>query len=237
MAPTPIAFRGVVPGIKAQRMIRSGIGPIDDLCEGFCLRSTYVITGGAGAGKTTYALQFLNQGVRSGETVLMLTHASRDDLFGHAEQLGIELRPALREERAVVLRYRSDFALRLARAGTAARVLDELRRTLLEYRPKRIVLDTFAPLLDDGSSSAVAATTLAELLERSEATALLTYSDDLATRYDRRLEPVVQSAAGVFCLTRDNAGMRWVEVASLRHQRAGYNAVGARQLAEPVEAR
>ena len=218
-------------------MIRSGIVPIDELCEGFRPRSTYVITGGAGAGKTTYALQFLEQGLRSGETVAMLTHASRDDLFGHAEQLGIELRPALREERAVILRYRSDFALRLARSGTAARAVEELRRIIGEYRPKRIVLDTFAPLLEDGSSSAIAATTLVELLERSEATALLTYSDDLAARYDRRLEPLVQSAAGVFGLTRDNAGMRWVEVVSLRHQRPGYSGVGARQLADSIEAR
>lgn len=218
-------------------MIRSGIVPIDELCEGFRPRSTYVITGGAGAGKTTYALQFLDQGLRSGEAVAMLTHASRDDLFDRAEELGIELRPALREDRAVILRYRSDFALRLARAGTAARVLDELRRLVNEYRPRRIVLDTFAPLLDDGSSSAIAATTLVELLERTEATVLLTYSDDLAARYDRRLEPLVQSAAGVFSLTRDSAGMRWVEVVSLRHQRVGYSSVGARQLAESIEAR
>ncbi|HET9322031.1 MAG TPA: ATPase domain-containing protein [Bryobacteraceae bacterium] len=218
-------------------MIRSGIVPIDELCEGFRPRSTYVITGGAGAGKTTYGLQFVDQGLRSGEAVVMLTHASRDDLLGHAEYLGIELRPALREGRAVILRYRSDFALRLARTGTAAAALEELRAIVGKHRPKRIVLDTFAPLLEDGSSSAVAATTLVELLERSEATALLTYSDDLAARYDRRLEPLVQSAAGVFSLTRDNAGMRWVEVVSLRHQRPGYAGVGARQLAESLEAR
>jgi len=217
-------------------MIRSGIVPIDELCEGFRPGSTYVVTGGAGAGKTTYALQFLDQGLRSGERVVMLTHVSRDDLFGHAEQLGIALRRALREERALIVRYRSDFALRLSRAGTAARALDELRRIVNEHRPKRIIVDTFAPLLDDGSSSAIAATTLVEVLVRSEATALLTHSDDLAMRYDRRVEPLVQAASGVFSLTRDNAGMRWVEVVSLRHQRPGYNSVGARQLAESMEA-
>lgn len=218
-------------------MIRSGIVPIDELCEGIRPRSTYVITGGAGAGKTTYALQFLDQGLRSGERVVMLTHATREVLFAHAEHLGVKLRPALRDGRAVVLRYRSDFALRIARAGTAARVFDELRELVSERRPARIVLDTFAPLLDDGSSSAVAATTLVELLERSQATALLTYSDDLGARYDRRLEPLVQSAAGVFGLTRDSAGMRWVEVLTLRDQQSGTATPGARQLAEPIEAR
>lgn len=218
-------------------MIRSGIVPIDELCEGFRPRGTYVITGGAGAGKTTYGLQFLDQGIRSGDRVVMLTHASRAALFSHAGQLGIDLRPALREEQAIVLRYRSDFALRVARAGTAARALEELRRLVAEFRPRRVVLDTFAPFLDDGSSSAIAATMLVELLERAQATTLLTYSDDLGARYDRRLEPLVQAATGVFCLTRDSAGMRWVEVLALRHPQAGAPAVGARQLAEPIEAR
>jgi len=231
-----VARLGALARNRSDRMIRSGIVPIDELCEGFRPRSTYLITGGAGAGKTTYALQFLDQGLRSGERVVMLTHTSRDALFAHAEQLGVQLRPALRDGRAVVLRYRSDFALRMARAGTAARVFEELRQLVIEYRPARIVLDSFAPLLDDGSSSAIAATMLAELLERSQATALLTYSDDLAARYDRRLEPLVQFAAGVFCLTRDGAGMRWVEVLTLRGQESG-TALGARQLAEPIEAR
>jgi KaiC/GvpD/RAD55 family RecA-like ATPase len=218
-------------------MIRSGIVPIDELCQGFRARSTYILTGGAGAGKTTYSLQFLGQGLRSGETVVMLTHESRDDLFAHAEQLGLDLRPALREERAVVLRYRADFARRIARSGTSERVFDELRHLVSTHRPRRIVLDTFAPLLDDGSASPIAATALVELLERGQATSLLTYSDDLATRYDRRLEPLVQSAAGVFSLTRDNAGMRWVEIVSLRHQAAGSSGAGARQLVESLELR
>lgn len=218
-------------------MIRSGIVPIDELCEGFRPRATYVITGGAGAGKTAYALQFLDQGTRSGERVLMLTHASRDRLLAQAEPLGIDLRLALREERAIVLRYRPDFALRVARAGTAARAVEELRRLITEFRPRRIVLDTFAPLLDDGSSSAIPATMLVDLLERSQATVLLTYSDDLGARYDRRLEPLVQAAAGVFCLTRDSGGMRWVEVLALRHPQPGGATVGSRQLVEQIEAR
>lgn len=198
-------------------MIRSGIVPIDELSDGFRSRGLYLLTGGAGAGKTSCALQFVDQGLRSGETVVLLTHAPRQDLYASAEQLAIDLRPALREERAVILRYRPDFTRRLSRAGTSDHVFDELRGIITKYRPRRIAIDSFAPLLNDGSPSPVGAAAIVELLERSQATALLTYPTDLADGYDRRLEPIVQAAAGVFRLTRDRAGGSRVDVVSLHH--------------------
>jgi len=197
-------------------MVRSGIVPIDQLCGGFRPRRSYLLTGGAGAGKTMYALQFLNQGLRSGEKVLMLTHANRDDLLSQADHLGIDLRAPLNERRALVLRYRPDFTRRLVRAGTVDRALDDLRRAIGEHRPRRLAIDPFAPLLEDGSASPVAAAALAELLESSQTTALLTYSDDLAGGYDRRLEPLVHAAAGVFRISRDDRAVRALEIVSIR---------------------
>ena len=175
-----------------------------------------------------YALQFVNQGLRSGERVLMLTHAHRDDLLSQAGHLGVDLGAAIRETRAIVLRYRPDFARRLVRAGTPDRALDDLRRSIGEYRPRRLVIDPFAPLLEDGSASPVAAAALAELLELSQATSLLTYPEDLGSNYDRRVEPLVHGAAGVFRIVRDERELRTVEVVSLRQPPA--------PLGTPVEA-
>jgi KaiC/GvpD/RAD55 family RecA-like ATPase len=198
-------------------MIRSGIVPIDQLCGGLRPRRPYLLTGGAGAGKTMYALQFANQGLRSGERVLILTHACREDLLSQADHLGIELRDALRENRLLVFRYRSDFARRLVRAGTVSHAIDDLRRVTGEHRPRRLVIDPCAPLLEDGSASPVAAAVLVELLEASQATSLLTYPDDLAVGYDRRLEPLIHAAAGVFRITRDERSNRTLDIVSLRH--------------------
>jgi KaiC/GvpD/RAD55 family RecA-like ATPase len=220
-------------------MIRSGIVPIDELYQGFRPGSTYLLTGGAGAGKTVCSLQFLHQGLASGETALMVTHATREDLIACAERLNITLRAALREERAVILRYRPDFTRRVGRAGTTERVLDEIRKLVQQYRPRRLVIDTFGPLLDDGSPSPIAASGLAEVIASSQATSLLTYSDDLAANYDRRIEPIVQSATGVFRLLRDPSGKRTVEAIALRHSTAPAFADGAsvRRLVERVEVR
>ncbi len=168
-----------------------------------------------------YALQFVNQGLRSGDKVLLLTHANREDLLSQAGYLGIDLRTAIRENRALVLRYRPDFARRLAKAGTADHALEDLRRAVSEHRPRRLTIDPFAPLLEDGSASPVAAAALAELLELSQATALLTYSEDLASDYDRRVEPLVHAAAGVFRIFRDDLEVRKLEVVSLRQPAVG----------------
>ena len=197
-------------------MIRSGIVLIDELCGGLRPRSSYLLTGGAGAGKTTCALQFLGQGIDRGEVVVMLTHASRVELLSRAASLDIDLPKALRAERVVLLRYRPDFVRRVAQAGTTERVLDEIRGLLTKHRPRRLVIDTFAPFLDDASPSPLAASALVELIERSQSTALLTYADDLAERYDRRVEPIVQHAAGVFRLSHDAGGTRRMHVVSLR---------------------
>ena len=197
-------------------MIRSGIVLIDELCGGLRPRSSYLLTGGAGAGKTTCALQFVGQGLDRGEVAVMFTHASRAELLARASSLGIDLRDALRGERLLALRYRRDFVRHVAQAGTTERVLDEIRGLLTKYRPRRLVIDTFAPFLDDASPSPLGASALVELIERSQATALLTYADDLAERYDRRVEPIVQHAAGVFRLSHDAGGRRQMQVVSLR---------------------
>ena len=227
-------------GTQSARMIRSGIVPIDELYQGLRPGSTYVLTGGAGAGKTVCSLQFLHQGVGTGETVLMVTHASRDDLLASADRLNVTLRAALREERAVVLRYRPDFSRRVVRAGTTERVLDEIRKLVQQYRPRRLVIDTVGPLLEDGTPSPVAASALAELIATSQATTLLTYPDDLAANYDRRIEPVVQSATGVFRLLRDPTGKRSVEAIALRHPPSpsiATDGTSVRRLVERVEVR
>lgn len=219
-------------------MIRSGIVPIDELCGGLQPRSTFLLTGGAGAGKTTLSLQFANEGLRSGEKCLMLTHGSGGALLNCAAQSGIDLRPSLREERAVVVRYRPDFVRRLARSGSADRALDDLGRLITAHRPKRIVIDTFAPFLEDGTPSPLAAVALAELIASSQTTALLTYPQDVSESYDRRLEPLVQAAAGIFRITRDERGMRQLEIVTLRYSPALESAVldvGAPRLAASIE--
>ena len=181
-----------------------------------------------------YALQFLNQGLRSGEKVLMLTHANREDLLSLADHLGVDLRSPLRENRALIFRYRPDFSRRLATAGTPDHALEELREAIGAHRPRRIAIDPLSPLLEDGSASPLAAAAVAELLDLSQATALLTHSEDLSSGYDRRLEPLIHNASGVFRIARREQLTRCLEVVSLR-QPATAMAESAAEQALPNE--
>lgn len=180
----------------------------------------YVLTGGAGSGKTECALRFADAGLRVGERVAMVMHASAADLSAHASFLGIDLKRSLASGRLLILRYRPDFSRRLARAASADEATDDLRRRVLEHGPQRFALDTFGPLLDDGSASMLPAASLAELLEVSQSTALLTYPSELGASYDRRLEPLLQRAAGVLRLTRGARSTPHVEIVSLRDRSA-----------------
>src|SRR5580692_8015290 len=53
---------------------KTGIPGLDEiLCGGFIAERMYLVDGNPGAGKTTFALQFLAQGAREGETCLYVT--------------------------------------------------------------------------------------------------------------------------------------------------------------------
>lgn len=176
----------------------------------------FLLTGGAGSGKTECALLFADAGLRSGQRVAMVVHAAAAELSAHARRLGVELKRPVADGRLLLLRYRPDLPRRLAQAGSADDVSSDLRRRVLQHRPARLVIDSAAPLLDDASPSAIPAMSIVELLEASQATSLLTYPNDLATSYDRRIEPLVQAATGVLRLVRTAEGTRRVEVVTLR---------------------
>jgi KaiC/GvpD/RAD55 family RecA-like ATPase len=197
-------------------MTRSGLAPFDTLVDDVRPGATYLLTGGSGSGKTSCALLFASAGLDRGERVAMVGFGRRDAVLSHAEYLGIDLLTPLRDERLLLLRYRSDFARRIANALSAEPALDDLRRLLGEHRPKRVVIDSVSPLLDDGTPSALAPTGVVELLERLAAMALVTYPGDLRPRIDRRLEPLVQSAAAVLHLEREENGVHRLEVVTVR---------------------
>lgn len=190
---------------------------IDDAVGTLRPPRVYLLTGGAGSGKSECALRFANAGLRSGERVAMLVHSAAAQLAEQASWLGIDLKPALNDGRLLLFRYRSDFPRRIAQAASADEPLDDLRRELLGYRPQRLVIDSVAPLLEDGSASAVAAASIANLLEVSQSTALVTYPSELGASYDRRIEPLVHAAAGVLRLVRDDAGAPSIEIVSWRN--------------------
>ena len=163
---------------------------------------THVLVGGPGTGKTELCLRFIGAGLAAGERAAMLVLSRGSDVKAHAARLGIDLDGALRDGRLILLRYRADFVDRLSHALSPSEVIEDFERLVAPMRPARIVIDSFGPLLGDGAAGGAAMSALAAFLDRSATTSLLTYPEDVSNGYDRRLEPLMQSAAAILRLGR-----------------------------------
>lgn len=129
----------------------TGIAGLDDvLHEGFIPHRMYLVEGNPGSGKTTLALQFLFEGVKTGEKCLYITLSeTKDELQAGAESHGwsldgIEIVELIAEEsdleaEAQLTMYQ---ASELELAETTKRVLAAVER----IQPSRLVFDSLSEL-------------------------------------------------------------------------------------------
>jgi KaiC/GvpD/RAD55 family RecA-like ATPase len=209
----------------------SGIRPLDYRLGGILPNRPYVISGNPGTGKSVSCLEFAQQGLEGGETVVLITHDDPADVLASAAFLGIDIERPLREERLILLRFQLDFVRRLGRATTADSVFIELKRHLAGFKPGRIAIDSIVPFLDGGAASTTAIYGLIQFLDEMHVTSLLTFPGDMAGLYDRRLEPLMQRSAGAFHLTSDSERNHQLEVRKIRFEAASMGPVMFRILA------
>jgi len=202
-------------------LIQSGIAPLDEQVGGLLPSRPYVVSGNPGTGKSVSCLEFLDVALERGEPAALLTHDDPSDVLSSAAFLGIDLHRALVDERLVLIRYQLNFIRLFSRAPSMDAVFTELKRLLGPRKPVRLAIDSIVPFLEGGGSSGSASMfALIQLLDEIGATSFLTYPGDLAGLYDKRLEPVMQRAAGVFHLASQNEGRRYgvLEVRKLRYE-------------------
>jgi len=179
------------------------------------------VSGNPGAGKSLACLEFLDVALARGEPAALLTHDDPSDVLSSAAFLGIDLHRALLDQRLVLLRYQVNFVRLLSRAPSVDAVFAEFRRLLGPRKPVRLAIDSIVPFLEGGGSAGSASMfALMHILDDLGATSLLTYPGDLAGLYDKRLEPVMQRAAGVFHLANQTRARRHrvLEVRKLRYE-------------------
>lgn len=199
-------------------MIASGISPLDERLGGLVPQRTYVFDGAPGTGKSVACLEFLAAGLSQGERVVMITHDDPSDLLSQARFLGIDLEAALAGEQAILLRYQLDFVRRYGRVASVDVVFEELRKLIGPDAPTRLVVDSVAPFLEGGPASGAGLTALLKFLDSLGATSFLTYPGDLASSYDRRVESLVQHAAGIFHLAADSSRTGSLEIRKVRFE-------------------
>ena len=200
-------MRGIIP---------SGVALLDDWLSGVRAGATHLLTGGSGSGKSAVALSFADAALRRDEPVALLVDACADDVKRHAAFLGVDLDTPLRDGRLLLLRYRADFVSRQTYSATPTDVVNDLEHIIAAQSPACIVIDSFVPFVSGPAPVGQWIVALVAFLERSAATKLLTFPEDLSSGYDRTLEPLVQSAAAVIRLRHAGAGLRHAELVNLR---------------------
>lgn len=129
----------------------TGVPGLDDVLTGGLTKDRlYLVEGEPGTGKTTLALQFLNEGVRRGEVTLYITLAeTRVELLSVAQSHGwsmdgIHIEEIIPDEKALDpdQQYTIFHPSEIELGNTTQRILGAIDR----YQPRRVVLDSLSEL-------------------------------------------------------------------------------------------
>jgi circadian clock protein KaiC len=129
--------------------ITSGNPELDKMCGGGFFRDSVILVSGAtGTGKTLTVTQFLNGGTAAGERCLLLAfEESREQLFRNAIGWGFHFD---RMEREGTLRVVCDYP----EIASLEDWLLTIQRTVTEFRPSRVALDSLSAIERVGTMKA-----------------------------------------------------------------------------------
>ncbi len=159
--------------LKLQR-ISTGVPGLDKLIEGgFKTGSINLVCGGAGSGKTTFAIQFLVEGFKQGEAGIYITFEERKEkLYDDMLEFGWDLEKFERLGLFRFLEYTPEQIKRVLVEGGGT--IDAM---ITQLRTKRLVIDSitsFALLFRDELTQKESSLALFELINRWGCTAVLT---------------------------------------------------------------
>ncbi|EMA67321.1 KaiC domain-containing protein [Halorubrum distributum] len=120
-----------------------GIEGLDDMIlGGVPSRSLLSVIGGAGTGKTTFALQFLNYALESGEKGIYITlEQTRESILDTATEKGWSFREHAAEDRLAVVAIDP-----IEMANSLSSIRNDLVRLIAEFDADRLVLDSVSLL-------------------------------------------------------------------------------------------
>jgi circadian clock protein KaiC len=137
----PLAFLGMPPAPASRTRVSSGNPELDQMCGGGFYRDAVVLLSGpSGSGKTLTGLKFLEAGVAAGERCVGFTFdETREQVMRNAAGWGIGLKTM--EERGL-LHVVCDYP----EVASLEDYFIRIRRAVVDFQPKRLVIDTLSAL-------------------------------------------------------------------------------------------
>lgn len=154
--------------------VKSGVEGLDEMLEGGFPRShTVVIMGSFGTGKTTFGMQFLNQGLKEGEKGIYISlEEDEKSIIEDARSFGWDLKPYIDSRKLAIVKLEPTDA-----KTTITRVGKELPEFIKSFGATRIVIDSVSllnMLYDNEHDKRVSLFNLSQLIKRTGATCLMT---------------------------------------------------------------
>ena len=163
---------------KGLSRVTTGIGALDKMLQGgFVKNSINLVAGGAGTGKTIFAIQYLIEGiVKFNEPGIYITfEEKKKKTYEDMLEFGWDLAKLEKEGKFVYLEYTPEQVKKvLVEGGGVIEVIIE------KMEAKRLVIDSissFALLYQDELTKKEAALALFELIDKWDCTAFMTSQD------------------------------------------------------------
>ncbi len=154
--------------------VKTGMEGLDEMLFGGIPRgSTVVVMGSFGTGKTTFGLQFLNQGLAEGEKGIYISlEEDRESILADAEAHGWDLRAKLNEKQLEIVKLEPNDA-----KVTIQRIRSELPDFIKKFGASRIVIDSVSLLnllFDTDHDRRTNLFNLSQMVKKTGATLIMT---------------------------------------------------------------
>ena len=200
------------------KRVKTGVKNFDALIEGgFKQSSTNLLVGRGGSGKSIFTIQFLMEGIKSGEKCLFISFEERRaEFFSHMNALGFDLETAEKNGKFFFLEYTPQKVKTMLDEGGGS-----IESLVLNEKINRIVIDSVSSLMllftKDLEKKEVAFA-LSNLLKGWNCTTLLTYEENLTLDQDssRIFDLEADSIILFYFLREKNKRARSLEIMKMR---------------------
>ncbi|MBI5149132.1 circadian clock protein KaiC [Candidatus Pacearchaeota archaeon] len=206
---------------KRPEKIASGIINFDKLCGGgFNRDSVNLVVGGAGSGKTIFAIQFLIGGIKAGEPGLYITfEEKKEELYRNMKEFGWDLEKLEKEKLFVFVEYTPEKVRTMLEEGGGI-----IENIVQKNKIKRIVIDSitsFELLFDSEIAKREAALTLFDMTREWGCISMLTLErelteTDLHSVSSTPLEFEVDGIILLYFLRENGTRQRSLEILKMR---------------------
>lgn len=206
--------------------VKTGVEGLDEMLQGgFPENHIVVVMGSFGTGKTTLALQYMMEGLRSGEPCIFISlEEDKDSITSNAAAFGWDIAKAIDSKKLGLFKLEPSDA-----KTTVTKIRSDLPKFIKSFGAKRVVVDSVSLLnmmFDDDTERRTNLFNLCQLLRSTGATTLLTAEVKDENPRSSRDGLAEYTADGVVLLQSDEAregGEVQLTVRILKMRRTGHS--------------